>query len=158
MKGIQLHSRLWHAIALSGLVIVAGQAFSAEPQSTAPAETMGEQALARKPLEAYMQGHATGDPAHIRRAFLPTARIEGVRDGKVVSRTLEEFATGFSGKPAEDEGQRHRRIDAIDISGTAAMARVTLDYPAVTFTDYFVLLKVDGEWKIASKVYSAQAK
>jgi hypothetical protein len=27
----------------------------------------------------------------------------------------------------------------------------------MTFTDYFfVILKVDGEWKIASKVYSAK--
>ncbi|MCI4566614.1 nuclear transport factor 2 family protein [Lysobacter sp. CFH 32150] len=158
MKGIPLHSGSWRAVALSGLVIVAGHVFAAEPQSTVPTRTTEEQALARKPLEAYMQGHATGDPAHIRRAFLPTARIEGLRDGKIVSRTLEEFAAGFSGKPAEDEAQRQRRIDALDISGTAAMARVTLDYPAVTFTDYFVLLKVDGEWKIASKVYSAQKK
>ena len=34
------------------------------------------------------------------------------------------------------------------------MARVTLDYPSGVFTDYFVLLKVDGEWKIANKVWT----
>ena len=27
-----------------------------------------------------------------------------------------------------------------------------------TFTDYFVLLKVDGEWKIANKVWTRQPK
>lgn len=117
-----------------------------------------EEALARKPLEAYMQAHATGDGNLIRAAFLPTARIDGVRDGKPVSRTTEEFASGFSGKPAEDEAQRNRRIDAVEIHGNAGMARVTLDYPKVTFTDYFVLLKVGGEWKIASKVYDAAPK
>ena len=26
---------------------------------------------------------------------------------------------------------------------------------STTFTDYFVLLKVDGQWKIANKVYHA---
>jgi len=31
-------------------------------------------------------------------------------------------------------------------------------FPKVKFTDYFTLLKVDGEWKIMSKVYQAQPK
>jgi len=38
------------------------------------------------------------------------------------------------------------------------MARVTLDYPSGTFTDYFVLLKVGGEWMIANKVWTRQEK
>ncbi len=40
--------------------------------------------------------------------------------------------------------------------GTGAMAKATLLHGATTFTDYFVLLKVDGEWKIANKVYHSQ--
>ncbi|WP_426404654.1 nuclear transport factor 2 family protein [Streptomyces sp. R-07] len=28
-----------------------------------------------------MRGHATGDPVHFRAAFLPSARIKGIRDG-----------------------------------------------------------------------------
>jgi hypothetical protein len=36
------------------------------------------------------------------------------------------------------------------------MERATLVHGATTFTDYFVLLKVDGEWKIANKVYSSR--
>jgi hypothetical protein len=121
-------------------------------------DAVDEEALARKPVEAYLQAHATGNGDLIRAAFLPTARIDGVRDGKAVSRSAEEFAAGFSGKPAEDEAQRTRRIDALEIHGTAGSARVTLDYPKVSFTDYFVLLKVGGEWKIASKVYDAAPK
>jgi N-carbamoyl-L-amino-acid hydrolase len=37
------------------------------------------------------------------------------------------------------------RRASIDITGTAAMAKIELDYPTVFFTDYFLLLKVDGE-------------
>ena len=159
MKSITLRPRLSHAVVLGSLLLVACPAIASEPQAMPPQATEAdEQALARKPLEAYVQGHATGDGAHMRRAFLPTARIQGIRDGKYVSRTLDEFVAGFTGKPAEDEARRRRSIDAVDISGTAAMARVTLDYPTVIFTDYFVLLKVDGEWKIVDKVYSAQKK
>jgi Putative lumazine-binding len=32
-------------------------------------------------LKNYLMGHATGDPAYMRKAFLPTAHIEGMRDG-----------------------------------------------------------------------------
>ena len=117
-----------------------------------------EEAAARKPLEAYLQGHATGDGAHMRRAFLPTAHIEGIRDGKFLSWTADEYIDGFEGQPPADESLRKRWIDSIDVSGNAAMARVTLDYPSGTFTDYFVLLKVDGEWKIANKVWTRQPK
>lgn len=109
----------------------------------------------RAALESYLRGHATGDPAWMRDAFLPTARIEGIREGRFTSWTLEEYCALFTGTPAADEATRRRQIDAIDISGTAASAKITLFHGAVTFTDYFVLLEVDGVWKIANKVYHA---
>lgn len=124
----------------------------------AMAQQSHDEAAARKPLEAYLRGHATGDAAYIRQAFLPTAHVEGIRDGKLLSWTADEYIAGFKGSPPADEGQRKRWIDSIDISGNAGMARVTLDYPAGTFTDYFVLLKVDGEWKIANKVWARREK
>ena len=122
------------------------------------AATPDETAEARKPLEAYLKGHASGDGAYMRQAFLPSAHIEGIRDGKFLSWTAEEYIAGFKGKPPADEAQRKRSIDAVDVSGNAAMARVTLDYPNGTFTDYFVLLKLDGEWKIANKVWARNPK
>ena len=122
------------------------------------AATPDDVAAARKPLEAYLQGHATGDGAWMRKAFLPTAHIEGIRDGKFLSWTTDEYIAGFKGKPADDEAKRKRSIDAVDINGNAAMARITLDYPSGVFTDYLVLLKVDGEWKIANKVWTRTPK
>jgi hypothetical protein len=113
---------------------------------------------ARVPLELYMKGHATGDGEYYRRAFHPDAKIQGIRDGKLVSRTREEFAAGAPGKPAEDEALRKRRIVSVDVVDDAALAKIELDYPKIKFTDYFTLLKVDGEWKIMSKVYHGEAK
>ena len=110
----------------------------------------------RAAIEQYFRGHATGDGAEMRKAFLPTAHIEGIRDGAFVSWTEEEYCSRFTGKPAADEASRRRTIDSIDVSGTAAIARATLVHGTTTFTDYFVLLRVNGEWKIANKVYSAR--
>ena len=116
-----------------------------------------DEAGVRAALNHYFQGHATGSGAEMRQAFLPTAHIEGIRDGKLVSWTTEEYASRFTGKPAADEATRKRTIDRVDISGTAAMARATLVHGSTTFVDFFVLLKVDGEWKIANKVYTSSA-
>jgi 3-hydroxyisobutyrate dehydrogenase-like beta-hydroxyacid dehydrogenase len=117
--------------------------------ATAPA--VGDDVLA--PLQAYIRGHATGDPAHFRAAFLPTAHVEGIRDGKFVSWTLDEYCALFHGQPAPDEPARYRRIDAVDVHGTVATASMTLRHGTDTFTDVFLLVHVDGQWRIANKAY-----
>lgn len=105
------------------------------------------------PLRAYVAGHATGDPAHFREAFLPTAHVEGVRNGAFVSWDLETYCGLFGGSPADDEADRRRRIDTLAATETVATATMTLRHGPDTFTDAFVLLRVDGRWWIANKVY-----
>lgn len=124
--------------------------------AAAAAQSSGDEKAVRGTIEQYFRGHATGDGAEMRKAFLPTAHIEGLRGGTLVSWTADEYSSRFSGKPAPDEPSRRRTIDSIDVEGTAAMAKATLVHGATTFTDYFVLLKVDGEWKIANKVYASR--
>lgn len=113
---------------------------------------------ARVPLDNYLQGHITGDPEFIRRAFHKDARIMAFREGKLLNWDVEEYATRFNGKSAVDEARRKRKIESLDISGTAAVAKITLDYPAVRFVDYMSLLKIDGQWKIVSKSFYAEPK
>jgi 3-hydroxyisobutyrate dehydrogenase-like beta-hydroxyacid dehydrogenase len=106
-----------------------------------------------EPLRAYIRGHATSDPTHFRDAFLPTAHIEGIRDGAFVSWPLDEYCALFHGRPAPDEPTRSRRIDAIDVHATVATATMTLWHGADTFTDIFLLVRVDDSWRIANKAY-----
>ncbi|MFE2376735.1 nuclear transport factor 2 family protein [Streptomyces sp. NPDC059398] len=106
-----------------------------------------------EPLRAYIRGHATGDPAHFRAAFLPTAHIEGLRDGAFVSWRLDEYCGLFHGRPAPDEAARRRRIDAVDVHGTVATATMTLSHGPDTFTDVFLLVHADSGWRIANKAY-----
>jgi hypothetical protein len=117
-----------------------------------------EEAAVRAAIEHYMQGHATGDGAHYRLAFHPESKLLFIREGKFTSWTSEEYIGRAKGTPAADEAQRKRRIDFIDITGDAAVAKLTLDYPEVTFTDYMSLLKVEGEWKIVNKTFHAARK
>ena len=46
------------------------------------------------------------------------------------------------------------RIVAIDLVGTAATVRLELDnWTGHRFTDFFTLLKLDGNWRIMNKVF-----
>ncbi|MGW0936823.1 nuclear transport factor 2 family protein [Streptomyces sp. NPDC002666] len=110
-----------------------------------------------EPLRAYIRGHATGDSAHFRDAFLPTAHIEGIRDGAFVSWPLDEYCALFPGRPAPDEPARSRRIDALDVHDTIATATLTLVHGADTFTDVLLLVRVDDGWRIANKAYHRRA-
>ncbi|HEV7644745.1 MAG TPA: nuclear transport factor 2 family protein [Pyrinomonadaceae bacterium] len=141
--------------ALILVLIVLGSGIFFTLQSEAQ---VAEKEAVKVPLNNYLQAHATGKAEFVRKAFHPDAKLFWYRDGKMMTRTAEEFASGFSGTPAPDEAQRKRNIDTIDISGNAAIAKITLDYPAVTFTDYMSLLKIDGEWKIVNKIFYAEPK
>ncbi len=80
------------------------------------------------------------------------------RDGKFAKMEIVDYIARAPGKPAADEAQRKRTIDLIDITGNAAVARITLDYPASTMTDYMSLLKVEGEWRIVNKIVTYAPK
>jgi len=117
-----------------------------------------DEAAIRATIEHYFRAHATGDGTHLLQAFRPELHMMFVRDGAFQQKTRDEFIAGFSGKPADDEAQRKRTIEMIDVTGNAAVAKIKLDYPRATLTDYFTLLKIDGEWKIVNKIFHSQPK
>jgi hypothetical protein len=114
--------------------------------------------LVKVPLNNYLRAHATGDPSFILKAFHQDTRITSLRDGHYTSLSVAEFARLFVGKPAPDEARRVRTIENVEVSGTAASAKIVLDYPTVRFVDYMTLLKVDGEWKIVNKSFHSEPK
>ena len=117
-----------------------------------------EEAAVRAAIEHYFRAHATGDGKHLLQAFRPELHMMFVREGALQMKTRDEFIAGFSGKPADDEAQRKRTIEMIDVTGNAAVAKLKLDYPKTTLTDYFTLLKIGGEWKVVNKIFHAEPK
>lgn len=117
-----------------------------------------EEAAVRHALEYYIQGHVTGQGDNFRKVFHPDSKLFAVRDGKFWQLTSEEYIARAAGKPAADEAQRKRRIENIDITGNAAIAKIVLEYPQVKFTDYMSLLKIDGQWWIVNKTFHSEPK
>jgi hypothetical protein len=138
------------ALAVSG-------ASSFEP-SPAATQQSGEEAAVRAAIEHYFLGHATGDGENFKKVFHPDSKLFFIRDGKLTQVTSAEYISRAPGKPAEDEPQRKRHIESIDITGNAAIVKLVLDYPSAKLTDYMSLLKVDGEWKIVNKIFYAEPR
>ena len=118
------------------------------------AGTAAAQDSPRDAIELYFQAHASGNGDFIRQAFTPDAKITFVENGHLRQWTREEFAARFL-SPANDEYRRVRRVDRLDITGTAASAVLTLNYPQVLFTDHLSLLRIENQWKVVNKVFSA---
>jgi hypothetical protein len=112
----------------------------------------------RHAVQFYIDGHATGQRQIMEQAFHPSARLQSISNGEVAIRPIEQYLSGMQGQPASDESERKRKIASIDYHGSAAIARVELDYPSVTFVDYMQLLKVGDEWKIVNKIYHMDRK
>ena len=127
---------------------------TAQPTTT----SVPDEAGVRAAISLYLTGQATGNPDYYRQAFHPDARLTGVRDGKPEQRTLAEYLTMQSGRPAADEGQRKRTVSYLALSGDAAVATIILDYPRALTTDHMSLIRSDGRWVIVHKLYNVASK
>ena len=122
------------------------------------AQGAADEAGVRAAVDAYLLAHATGSAERLRPVFHPVANLFFVRGDTLAQRSGADYLAGFSGTPPADEAQRRRWISMVDVTGDAAVARVVLDYPTVTITDYFQLLRIGGEWRIVNKIFTSQPK
>jgi hypothetical protein len=108
-------------------------------------------------LQRYVEGARTGDSALMRQAFLETAHIRGSYGGNPVEWTLAEFCALIDQHgPAAD---LVAQVVMIDHAATAAAARLEAEnWRGTRYTDFFVLVKIGTEWRIASKVFFAHAR
>lgn len=121
----------------------------------ASAQASEEQAV-RIPLQAYLDGHATGQEQHFRRAFARDAMLVGVKDGKYAQRSASDYiAMSASGRAPQDEQQRRRWIRSVTVTGSVATAVIELDYPDMKAFDHMSLLEFDDGWRIVVKAYEA---
>ena len=100
----------------------------------------------------YIEGTANGQPERLRKAFHPDFNLYSVAKDSLWIRSGEEY---ISNVKVGEKVNRIGKIISIDIEKDAAIAKAEIVIPNVrTFTDYFLLLKYQGSWKIVHKSYS----
>ena len=109
-----------------------------------------EYALVEKTVTYYLDGGTNNDFTTLKKAFHKNATMKFVGDEYKEVNALEFFEKGMKPGPKQN---RKTRIAYINVSGHAANAKLEIEYPTFTFIDYMNLLKIDGEWKIVSKIF-----
>lgn len=138
-------------------VVVAGTLFLAPGWALAQS---GDREAVNAVMQKMMRGFEAGDPKLIFEILRKDGVVVGYSTarGAVVTQTAEEWASGFPGKPADDEALRKRSYEILEVTESAAMVRVMLDYPRWEGLDYLALSKIDGKWMIVSKSWSGRSK
>lgn len=111
-------------------------------------------------MQTFLRAYPQADSTLVRESFRSDGVMIGyspLRQDGLVARTGEQVAQGFTGTPAANEAQRKRSYQIVDVAENLAAVKVMLDYPGWQGVDYFVLLKTDGKWMIASKTCTGKA-
>ncbi|MBK6643368.1 MAG: nuclear transport factor 2 family protein [Bacteroidetes bacterium] len=122
-------------------------------QALAQVDSKTEIAQITSTLMDYIEGTANGEPERLRKAFHPDFKLYAVSDtDSLLVRSGEKYIANI--KPGE-KANRIGRIISIDFENDAAMAKAEIVVPGWRiFTDYFLLLKYEGSWKIVQKSYT----
>ncbi|MBK6266063.1 nuclear transport factor 2 family protein [Marivirga sp. S37H4] len=101
----------------------------------------------------YIDGTANGEPDKLKKAFHPDFNLYFVTaEDSLQVRSGERY---ISNVKEGEKVNRIGRIISIDFENNAAIVKAEIVIPNWRiFTDYFLLLKYEGSWKIVHKSYT----
>ena len=119
-----------------------------------------EQAAVRMVVQQYIDGTYQGDVKALRDCFHPKAVMNGYLGDQLLVGGPEPFFENMEKAPSMAEGGApyQGEIASLDVVGNVASVTIkeTGFGGTMAFTDYFHLLKDQGEWKIISKTFTTE--
>ncbi len=117
------------------------------------------EAAVKETLMNYLDGGTYGDTVRLNKAFHQSASMRYIdnKTGEYRDVPIAEFLARTKAN-AGKKSDRKTKIVYMNISGTAAQARLEIDGGTFFFHDYMNLLKINGEWKIVSKIFWREDK
>ena len=112
-------------------------------------------------VKTYLDGLHEGDAEKIASVFHPTSRLTYEEGGKLTLLPRDQWLELVRGRPSpKSRGlARHDEILQIDqASPTMAFVKLRCAIPPRFFTDYLSLLKIDGKWQVAQKVFMTETR
>lgn len=102
----------------------------------------------------FVQSVAEGNSSYAKELFIDEAVLFGYLDGKLEHGSIRSFYENVDTVGA-DNGFK-ARVDVIDVEETLAVVRVLEENwgGRIDFTDYLLLMKMDGQWKCVAKAYN----
>lgn len=102
----------------------------------------------------FVKSVAEGNSKYAKELFTDEAVLFGYLDGKLEHGSIEQFYHNVDTVGAGDDFKA--RIDVVDVEETLAVVRVLEEKwgGRIDFTDYLLLMKMDGEWRCVAKAYN----
>ena len=102
----------------------------------------------------FVRSVAEGNSSYARELFIDEAVLFGYLDGQLEHGSIGQFYKNVDTVWA-DSGFR-ARVDVVDVEETLAVVRVLEENwgGRIDFTDYLLLMKMDGQWKCVAKAYN----
>ncbi|WP_042367713.1 nuclear transport factor 2 family protein [Bacteroides neonati] len=115
---------------------------------------MKEYAAVEAAAMKFVKSVAEGNSAYAKELFCDEAVLFGYLDGKLEHGSIQAFYDNVDSVGAGNDFQA--RIDVVAVEETLAVVRVLEEKwgGRIDFTDYLLLLKIDGEWKCVAKAYN----
>jgi Putative lumazine-binding len=115
----------------------------------------GNQTVAET-VQLYIDGVAKGDTSKLEQAFHENAWMYGAIAGERMDMPIAEMIKLIAAKPADIGGSFRGSIRTTNEDGDIAMAIVDEEgfWAALSFVDYFALVRIDGSWKIVNKAFA----
>lgn len=155
---------LFRAILCVGLFTCIFERSYASPASSSTNVITENQSAKRKTdteqvaetLMDYIDGTANGEPARLRKAFHPDFKLYAVTEvDSLLIRSGDQYIKEVQ---AGKKTNRLGRIVSIDVENNIATAKVEVLIPDFRlYTDYLMLVKYEGSWKIVQKSYTWKA-
>ncbi|WP_431086647.1 nuclear transport factor 2 family protein [Paenibacillus sp. 8b26] len=103
-------------------------------------------------LKGYIEGNISGNSDVMKSTFHDDAIMYGyTNDGNLSAGSIQNLYDVIDQLgPAKD---LEYRIDVLDVAVTVAVVRIILEAPGAVYTDYHTMLKLDGKWKVVSKLF-----
>lgn len=117
-------------------------------------KTKSDKDAVKATLMNYFEGGNNGESERVVAAFHPDATMQYI-DLKTGEHKIVPIAD-FLARVKQNDGKKIERtckIVNMDISETAAHAKLEIDGGSYVFHDYMNLLKINGEWKIVNKIF-----
>jgi hypothetical protein len=112
-------------------------------------------------VHTYLDGLYEGDADKLASAFHPTSALTQSVDGKITVTPRDQWLSAVRTRPSpKAQGlTRHDHVLVIDLAGpTMAFVKVKCAIPPRFFTDQLSMLKIDGRWQVAQKVFQTETR
>lgn len=102
----------------------------------------------------FVKSVAEGNSKYAKELFIDEAVLFGFLDGKLEHGSIKQFYRNVDTVGADTDFKA--RIDIVSIEETVAVVRVLEENwgGRIDFTDYLLLLKINGVWKCVAKAYN----